>query len=55
MKHLFIALLFLLPAFIFAAEPVKHVDAEGAAKLIAEGKVTVLDVRTADEFKDGHL
>ena len=55
MKHLLIALLSLLPVFTFAAEPVKHVDAEGAAKLIAEGKVTVLDVRTADEYKEGHL
>ena len=55
MKHLLIALLSLLPVLNFAADPVKHVDAEGAAKLVAEDKVTILDVRTADEFKEGHL
>lgn len=55
MKHLLIALLSLLPVLNFAADPVKHVDAEGAAKLVAEDKVTILDVRTADEFKEGHI
>lgn len=39
----------------WAADQAKHVDAEQAAKLIQEGKVAVLDVRTADEFKEGHV
>jgi glutamate/tyrosine decarboxylase-like PLP-dependent enzyme len=55
MKHLLIALLSILPAFTFAADKAKHVDAEGAAKLIAEGKVTIVDVRTQEEFSEGHL
>jgi rhodanese-related sulfurtransferase len=38
-----------------AQEKVKHVNAEEAAKLVQEGKVTVLDVRTEDEFKEGHI
>ena len=32
-----------------------HVKAEEAGKLVKEGKVAVLDVRTADEYKDGHI
>lgn len=55
MKHLLIALLSILPAFTFAADKAKHVDAEVAAKLIAEGKVTIVDVRTKEEFSEGHL
>lgn len=38
-----------------SAEGVKHVKAEEAATLVKEGKVQVLDVRTADEYKDGHI
>lgn len=34
---------------------VKNVDAKEAAKLVASGKVTVLDVRTTEEFADGHI
>lgn len=34
---------------------VTHVDATAAAKLVEEKKVTVLDVRTVDEFKGGHI
>jgi rhodanese-related sulfurtransferase len=37
------------------AADVTHVDAEGGGKLVAEGKVTVLDVRTPDEYKEGHI
>jgi rhodanese-related sulfurtransferase len=40
---------------MLAADPVKHVKAEEAAKIIADGKVAVVDVRTPDEFKDGHI
>ncbi len=34
----------------------KHVDAAGAAKLLeAKPDVVILDIRTGEEFKDGHL
>ncbi len=55
MKHLLTTLLLLMPAFVFAEDPAKHVKADEAAKIIAEGKVAIIDVRTADEFKDGHI
>jgi rhodanese-related sulfurtransferase len=55
MKTLLTTLLLLIPAFAFAADPAKHVKADEAAKIIAEGKTIVVDVRTADEFKDGHI
>jgi rhodanese-related sulfurtransferase len=56
MKHLLTTLLFLLiPALAFAADPVKHVKADEAAKIITAGKVVIVDVRTPDEFKDGHI
>jgi|688.fasta_scaffold638907_2 predicted sulfurtransferase len=38
-----------------AADGAIHVRAAEAAKLVTEKKVMVLDVRTADEFKDGHI
>lgn len=34
---------------------VTHVDAGQAAKLVQEKKVTVLDIRTPDEFKEGRI
>ena len=55
MKSLLATLLLLLPTLMLAADPVKHVKAEEAAKIIADGKVAVVDVRTPDEFKDGHI
>lgn len=55
MKTLLTALLLLLPTLMLAADPAKHVKAEEAAKIIADGKVAVIDVRTPDEFKDGHI
>lgn len=54
MKHLLTALL-LLPVFAFAADQAKHVKADEASKIIAEGNTVIVDVRTADEFKDGHI
>ncbi|TDU62464.1 rhodanese-related sulfurtransferase [Prosthecobacter fusiformis] len=51
----FLLSLCLMPLLTFGADAVKHVDAEKAAKLVAEGKVTVLDVRTADEYQEGHI
>lgn len=38
-----------------AADGATHVDPAAAEKLIKEGKVTVLDVRTPDEFKEGRI
>jgi rhodanese-related sulfurtransferase len=38
-----------------AADAVTHVKAPEAAKLVQEKKVTVLDVRTPEEFKEGHI
>ncbi len=56
MKHLLLTtLLLLLPALMLASDPAKHVKADEAAKIIANGKVAVIDVRTPDEFKDGHI
>jgi rhodanese-related sulfurtransferase len=55
MKHLLLTLLSLLPAVLLAADKASHVEADAAAKLIADGKVTVVDVRTAEEFKEGHI
>lgn len=55
MKNLLHALLFLLPVCLFAADKAKHVKADEAAKLIAGGGVTIVDVRTPGEFKDGHI
>ena len=38
------------------AVAVKHVDAQGAAKLLKEDpKVVVLDIRTPKEFAEGHM
>ena len=34
---------------------VNHVNAKEAQKLVAEKKVVVLDVRTPEEFKEGHI
>jgi rhodanese-related sulfurtransferase len=55
MKHLLSALILLIAASAFAADPAKHVKADEAAKIIAEGKAIIVDVRTAEEFKDGHI
>ena len=41
--------------FGLRAEEMKNVTVSEAAKLVQEKKVTVLDVRTAGEFKDGHI
>lgn len=55
MKKLLLLLATLVSALAHAADPAKHVDAEGAAKLISEGKVVIVDVRSKEEFGDGHL
>ena len=55
MKSLAFLLCLLSLTTAFAADKVTHVNAEDAAKLIQAGKVTVLDVRTPDEFNEGHI
>ena len=57
MKRLTFLLSALLALIVpaLAQDKVKHVDPAAAAKLIAEGKVTIIDVRTSDEFSEGHL
>lgn len=48
--------LFITGAFSYGADAdIKHVKADEAAKLVEAGKVTVIDVRTPDEFKGGHI
>jgi phage shock protein E len=37
------------------ADAVTHVNSSDAEKLVKDGKVTVLDVRTPDEYKEGHI
>jgi rhodanese-related sulfurtransferase len=36
-------------------EPFKRIDVEEAKKLMAEGKVRVVDVRNPDEWVQGHI
>ncbi len=55
MKSLTLLYLTLTTTIAFAADQVQHVDANGAAKLLEKGGVTVVDVRTKDEFSEGHL
>ena len=49
------------PAADTAKAGVKHADAAGAKKIIddsaakKDGKVVILDIRTPDEFKGGHI
>jgi rhodanese-related sulfurtransferase len=37
------------------ATAVQHVDPDGAARRLADTNVVVLDIRTPDEFKTGHI
>lgn len=50
-----LSLLAVLTFPAMAEDKVKHVDSEAATKLIQAGKITILDVRTPDEFSEGHL
>ncbi|MCA1962893.1 MAG: rhodanese-like domain-containing protein [Prosthecobacter sp.] len=56
MKTWSLLLLSLFTVSIFAADnKVQHVDPDGAAKLLEKGGITIVDVRTKDEFSEGHL
>jgi rhodanese-related sulfurtransferase len=56
MKNILITLLSLITTItLSAADAVTHVKAPEAAKLVQEKKATVLDVRTPEEFKEGHI
>ena len=51
----FLLALVSLTAALHAADKPKDVSVNEAQKLIEEGKVLVLDVRTPEEFKEGHI
>jgi phage shock protein E len=51
----FAAVSYSIDADEMGADGVVYVQAAGAAKLVREQKVTVLDVRTADQFEHGHI
>lgn len=56
MKRLsFLLALVSLTAALHAADKPKDVSVNEAQKLIQEGKVLVLDVRTPEEFQEGHI
>ena len=56
MKKLFAYLLATLGLNVACAQAsYEDVDVKGFAELMTNPNVVVLDVRTADEFKDGHL
>jgi rhodanese-related sulfurtransferase len=58
-RHLLILTAILLGGIALAGDKASdgatHVDASAAEKLVKEGKVTVLDVRTINEYKQGHI
>ncbi len=56
MKRLsFLLALVSLSTALHAGDKPKDVSVNEAQKLIQEGKVLVLDVRTPEEFKEGHI
>ena len=54
MKRLLICTLALFTT-LATADEVKHVKSKEAAAIVAKGDVIVLDVRTPDEFSEGHI
>ena len=54
-KHLLTLAIVLACGAALAEDKVAHVKAAEAAKLVEAGKVLVLDVRTPDEFSEGHI
>lgn len=55
MKAIFLALSLMMVPVFAGDTKVNHVDAKGAAALVKDGKVTVVDVRSANEFAEGHI
>ena len=59
LRFVALSLLAILPHALSAEEKSPdgaiHVQAGAAAKLVQEKKVDVIDVRTADEFSEGHI
>jgi rhodanese-related sulfurtransferase len=55
MKYLLSLIALLSLTLSATADEVKHVVSKDAAALIAKGDIVVLDVRTADEFAEGHI
>jgi rhodanese-related sulfurtransferase len=55
MKHIATLLAFACLTSFASADEVKHVQSKEAAQIIAKGDVIVLDVRTADEYAEGHI
>ncbi len=51
----FVLALCALPILAFSADEVINVNSETAAKLLSAEMVTALDVRTAEEFSEGHI
>lgn len=48
-------LLFVFSPAFAEDKTVKHVNASGAAALVDTNKVVIVDVRSADEFSEGHI
>jgi rhodanese-related sulfurtransferase len=55
MKKLTLLILSTLLSITASADEVKHVQSKEAAEILKKGDVIVLDVRTADEFSEGHI
>ena len=55
MKFIFSALIVLIAACSSNGQQTHELKADAYAKAISTGNVQVLDVRTADEFRSGHL
>lgn len=59
LRFVALSLLAIIPHALSAEEKSSdgaiHVQAEAAAKLVQEKRVDVIDVRTADEFSEGHI
>lgn len=55
MKHLLTLFALALSTTLTTADEVKHIKSKEAAALIAKGDILILDVRTPDEFSEGHI
>jgi rhodanese-related sulfurtransferase len=55
MKHFLTLLALAFSTTLASADDVKHVKSKEAAAIVAKGDVIVLDVRTPDEYAEGHI